>query len=73
MMAQPISPILTFPLEGIHSATSQFETHAEAIAKGSFDPQDFAGLIVNRRAVEANVAVIRTADKMMGTLLDAVA
>lgn len=68
-----IAPLVSFPLEGIRTATSAFERHAEAIARGRLEASEFAGLITSQRMMEANTAVVRSQNSTIGSLLDALA
>ena len=60
---------------GIADATARFEVSAVRTARGPLD--DLAGETVERLtagvALKANVAVLRTADRMTGSLLDILA
>ncbi len=67
-------------LQGIEHNKRRFEAQAETIARAgtSGEPLDdlpgaFAGLQVARRGMEASFAVVRSADEMLGTLLDVLA
>ena len=60
---------------GIASATARFEASAARTARAPLD--DLAGEAIERMSaatgLEANVAVLRTADEMTGRLLDILA
>lgn len=68
-------------LSGLQMNQSRFEQHASRIARAGLqdgaEPVDLAGEVVGtnvaRRGYEANLAVLRTADEMVGTLLDVLA
>jgi len=49
---------------------ARFSTAAEAVAQGNLDPGNVVGQIEGQRTYEMNAAVLRTADEMLGTLLD---
>jgi flagellar basal body rod protein FlgG len=65
-----IDPISASPVRGIQTAVARFERHSEVISRGDVNADDMVGLIESERSVEANVVVARTADQMVGTLLD---
>ncbi len=56
--------------EGMRRGLAQFGTAAAAIAQGNLDPSNVVGQIEGQRTYEMNAAVVRTADEMLGTLLD---
>jgi flagellar basal body rod protein FlgC len=59
---------------GINSALAQFDRAAGAIASPSGDVAQAAVQVVEAKAsFGANVAVLKTADSMMGSLLDIMA
>jgi len=67
-----MSDIFSIAASGIASATNRFEASAKRVAQ---DPRaDLAGEVVEQKlagaAVEANIAVLKTADKMMKSILD---
>ena len=67
-----MSEIFSIATSGIASATNRFEASAKRVAQ---NPQaDLAGEIVKQKQaatdVEANIAVLKTADKMMKSILD---
>lgn len=56
---------------GIYAATDRFEASAERTASGKGDyAKEAVEQISARTALEANVAVIKTADRMTKRLLD---
>lgn len=68
-------------LTGIQNNLRQFEQHASRISRAGIpstsDPVDLPSEIVGTKAAqhgyEANLAVLRTSDKMIGSLLDVLA
>jgi len=56
--------------EGMRRGLARFGTAAAAIAQGNLDPSNMVGQIEGQRTYEMNAAVVRTADEMLGTLLD---
>lgn len=70
-------------LQGMRHSQQSFAAHAHRIAEvgaigstggGGVDLADeMAGVLVSRRGYEANLAVLRAADGMLGTLLDVLA
>ena len=62
--------------QGLDAGSDRVSQAADRIARNGMD-DDLAGNMVNmleaRRHVRANVAVVRTADEMIGTLLDVLA
>lgn len=66
---------LSSAVSGIASATARFEASAARTARAPLD--DLAGETVERMTasteLKANVAVLRAADEMTGTLLDMLA
>jgi hypothetical protein len=58
---------------GIRDAVGRFESHAGRLAGGEIDAENTTGLLREERAVEANLATMRAADEMVGTLLDVLA
>lgn len=63
---------LTIAAAGLNDAASRFDASARRTAEAPLDNpvRDVVDRIEARVAVEANVAVIRTADRMTGALLD---
>ena len=49
---------------------ARFGTAAEEISRGNLDPSNVVGQIEGQRTYEMTAAVVRTADEMLGTLLD---
>ena len=63
-------------LFGIRENLKQFERTAERISRqapGGDRAGDMVGLITSKAGVQANVKVARTADELIGTLLDILA
>ncbi|HQF38896.1 MAG TPA: flagellar basal body rod C-terminal domain-containing protein [Opitutaceae bacterium] len=56
--------------EGMRRGLARFGTAAEEISRGNLDPSNVVGQIEGQRTYEMNAAVVRTADEMLGTLLD---
>ena len=61
------------PLEGMRRGVSQANTAAAGIAQGDVSPENMVGLIEAKIQVKASAAAARTADQLIGTLLDTVA
>jgi hypothetical protein len=63
---------LSIAAAGMSNALNRFETSARRTASGSLDtlPQDAVEQMEAKTAFSANVAVARTADEMIGALLD---
>jgi hypothetical protein len=61
------------PIQAIQTATAKVEIHARALTSGRIDTEDVIGIIQGRRSLEANLATVKTADKMVESLLDALA
>ena len=64
---------------GYQKNLQRFEEHADRISRwgtaesvGS-EAEDVAGLLTAQRGAEANLAVIKTADQMLGSLIDILA
>ena len=63
-------PLGVFQLSLVCLAAAKVEKHAEAIASGDINVDDMVGLMEGQRSFEANLAVVKTGDQMIGTLLD---
>ena len=61
------------PQEGLRRGVSQANAAAAGIAQGDVSPENMVGLIAAKIQVKASAAAARTADQLIGTLLDAVA
>jgi hypothetical protein len=61
------------PIQAIQTSTAKVDVHARALASGQIDTDDIIGIIQGRRSLEANVATIKVADQMVGSLLDVLA
>ncbi len=61
------------PIQGIERAAAKVETHAQAIAEGRISIRNMTGLMEGKRALQANVVTVKTADQMFGSLLDILA
>ena len=57
-------------VEGARLAKAKFEKAAEKIVQGEVTSSRMVELIESERMFEANLAVIRTQDEMVGSLLD---
>lgn len=57
----------------METASARFNDHAAAVANKGPEAGEAAGTLESERAFEANEAVAKTADKMVGTLLNALA
>lgn len=66
-----VTPISTFPADGMQTASARFNAQADAIAKGNIEPETQVALIESERAFEANAASAKVADETLGTLIDA--
>ncbi len=63
---------LSIAAAGMSNALNRFETSARRTASGSLQTleQDVVEQVQAKTAFSANIAVLRTADEMMGALLD---
>lgn len=79
-----ISSALNSALQGLAWQQKAFAEHAERIASwhpvepGSTEesvdlPREMVGLLVAKRGYQANLAVVKAADEMLGTLVDILA
>ena len=73
MNIEPINSVFTDSMRGIDTVTARFEERAREIARGEIDPENVGGMVEDRREFETDLATIRVADQMIGTLLDVVA
>ncbi len=75
---------LNYALLGMNLNLRRFETHADRISRwGTTGPradeapiqlhEELVGVMTARHGYEANLAVGRTADEMLGTLIDVLA
>jgi flagellar hook protein FlgE len=56
---------------GMASASNQLDTTAAAMARGTtLDPSTVVSAVQAKNDFQANAAVMKTADRMTGTLLD---
>lgn len=55
---------------GVRRSVDQANRAGTEIANGALDPEPFVQLIEAQAGVKANMVVLRTADEMLGTLLD---
>jgi flagellar hook protein FlgE len=56
---------------GMMAASNQLDTTAASLAKGTVDPVTAViGAAEDKTAFQANAAVVKTADSMIGALLD---
>lgn len=58
------------PLQGMKKARQQVDDAAQKIASGSTDAGDVVQLIHGEKSFQANVAALKTADEMVGTILN---
>ncbi|MBI4658003.1 MAG: hypothetical protein HY735_03990 [Verrucomicrobia bacterium] len=65
-----VTPVTSFPLDGMQTASARFNVQAEAIARGEIEAERVAALIESQRALEANAAAARAADEAVGTIID---
>lgn len=56
---------------GINRAVSKANAAGAQLANGEIDPQPVVDLMEAKASVKANAMVMRTADEMLGSLLDA--
>lgn len=74
-----LTPALASALQGLQLNQRRFAEHAHAISRSGdtsqpVDPtRDMAGILVSRRGYEANLAVAKRADEMLGSLIDILA
>jgi hypothetical protein len=61
------------PLDGLRRSQRKLEENAQAIARGDLSPDNIVGLIEAEKSFKANAVVVRTADRMVGTILDTLA
>jgi len=52
---------------------ARFNEGSQTVAQGNLDPGGVVGMIEGQRTYEMNAKVLRTADEMLGTLLDTIA
>lgn len=55
---------------GVQKGQAQVAQAASAIANGDLDPQNLVDLIQGQHTVSANLAVLKTEDEILGTILD---
>ena len=65
-----VTPISTFPADGMQTASARFSGQADAVAKGDVTAETQVALIESERAFEASAASARVADRTLGTLID---
>ncbi len=75
-----INTAINSALQGIRANQQSFRASARNIAawgqdrnrgdSGISPERDMVGVLVSRRGYEANLQVVKTADRMLGTLLD---
>ena len=58
------------PLDGLRRSQRKLEEDAEAIAQGDLSPEKIVGLVEAEHSFNANVVVVRAADRMVGTILN---
>ena len=73
MLPVTVTPVSTFPLDGMQTASARFNNAAEAISSGAVDAEKMVELAESQRAFEANAAVAKSANDTLGTVLDAFA
>jgi flagellar basal body rod protein FlgG len=56
--------------EGMQRSMEQVNAASESIANGDLDPGNMIDLMVGQRTYAMNAKLVKTADQMMGTLLD---
>ncbi len=57
-------------VQGMQRAQEGFAEAAQQVASGNLDPQPMVEMMVNSTVFAANAQVLRTADEMVGTLLN---
>ena len=62
--------LLAAPVEGIRRGVKKFADAGEAIANGEDLPENMANLIEATILVKANAITARTADELIGSLLN---
>jgi hypothetical protein len=68
-----IAPALSSAVQGLNTSGDRFDAAADRVSGGP-EPEDIVeATILAPAAFAANVAVIRAADEMQGTLLDILA
>jgi len=74
-----INPAMSSALSGLQWSQRSFERHAHEISRSGLAPdaelrpEDICGLMTAERGYEANLAVLRRTDDMLGSLLDILA
>lgn len=68
-----VTPIFSFPVDGMQTASARFNASAQAISQGEIEPAQAVELVQSQRAFEANAAVAKAEDKTQEALLDALA
>jgi hypothetical protein len=58
------------PLEGIRRGVAQASESAQKIASGDVSPENVVAQIQAEILVKANAVALRTADEILGTMLD---
>ena len=71
--SQPRMDLFAAPLEGMRRGAARLNATAENIARGEVTPENAAGLIQAGILAKANAVAVRTADEILGTLLDTTA
>lgn len=65
--------LYTAPLQGIQQGLNQADEAARKIAAGDVSPRNVVDQMQAGIAVKANVASMRTADEILGSMLDEMA
>lgn len=60
----------TAAISGVQRGQALVAQAAQSISEGEIDPQNMINLIEGQRTVEANLAVMRTEDEILGTILN---
>jgi hypothetical protein len=68
-----VAGVCSYPMQGLQAATAGLNKSAEALASGDLDSGNVIGMIDSKNAAEANIAVLKAGDQMIGTLLDVLA
>lgn len=61
---------LSSAYSGMMAASRQLDATAQSVAGGDVTPVSAVGMITAKTDFQANAAVMKTADQMLGSLLD---
>ncbi|PTY07442.1 flagellar biosynthesis protein FlgE [Opitutaceae bacterium EW11] len=68
--ASNLGSFLVYPQQGIDRAFSMANAAGKKLADGDLDPESMIDLDQAQMMVKMNVAVMKTGDEMLGTLLN---